>query len=1318
MERNTSLVGVAGLGTLFALFVAAPRAKNPPEPTTSARSAELATPFCRVAGDPGAGPTDKTPECETGSSLLRAFLGPNATRETPPFDLDVLIAVLPDPVESHLDWAFDSGVEAIRRGFERTNFVVDRYWLPWSLAGDSSYARAATLRRMREEYPGVLLFRSTDSLKALKVVLVVGETPTGGIHKDAMARAIAEHDTLLGGGEFDLVVRKSPDALRRLRIIGPVFSGSSVSLRRALRPWVAASAPEAPRMARIVSGGATLVGNRAALTCGDTSRPKVSPKGADDCWPGAIVFTATINPDAQLMDVFQRRVRQVLRIDARRVALLREGTTQYGQQVANAKADTLHPAASPDTAPLLVPFPMNISNLRSEYARVSVTSADVPPAPGPASAVRMTLKDPSSTTEGPPALSNLTAPSIDIELDHIAQVLVAHRISVLGILATDVRDRIFLASEMKKRMRDVQLVLLGSNVLYLRPDFNDYLRGMLVITTYPLFFENQWWDHASDSAKATEKVPFTSDIAEGTFNATVVQLERKQSMIEYDTPLDSGKIGRPPVWITVVGRGVFMPVVYDTGSAKTAGYLEPRTDVQVHASIEPDRGGEFAVLAGLIVIAFILSFLVIQIRTDAQVRERISVAKKIRRELTRPGRTSASERLGELQRVTYRATLLLHREFYQLLRFAALCGVFVPVGLVGLRVRAHGGPFPTWAWVLLIPAVVAAGLIVVVGVLQISYLWRIDLGTAWEYAFRWDAKRWRTSWRFGLIWWLEIVARGVILAMGTAYIAWLILFTIQVTRLTDLAPLFFARALQLGSGVSPVIPLAIGGVLLAAWSSWHLSRIRMLSGTTAFEEACMRDMPLTEKKRIQLRSRGDVRQVAQLAQAYARVLRTKMAPVRAARRSAAAAKAAARTTGGHVSNETVTETATRTGGFGPYNAVTSRSSSAASRGVAGQVVAGSLQVVAGVYGSVAGGMTELGARAHEPRSAAKCVRQIRERLMLIVPDANGVLLALVLGVLGLWLNIRFGRTIESLVFTSTAPSAGAASLSVFDKLFRTVVMSALAFIAWALYRLSAVWGSLRECLNQVADTPLAEAFTRLSPRVSRLTRLSPFHTPSFVIDEVISEQWTTLSRASTTEAPNYSPATADTIRKVMDAGPPLLSWSQFANPRLGDRFVRLYQTMSAFWAMEPEAIAQGDAAPGWVKEAETLVAMYVIEYIEWVFRHLQQLAVFLLGTLVLTTLLLASYPFQAQSLMQLVFLVEMVGAVVVFISILAQMNRNEVLSRIAGTDPGRITWSWSFVSNIALYGATPLITLISWEFPSIREILFSWVTPAFHMLVK
>src|SRR5205823_8746551 len=110
------------------------------------------------------------------------------------------------------------------------------------------------------------------------------------------------------------------------------------------------------------------------------------------------------------------------------------------------------------------------------------------------SAVRMSLKDPSSSTEGPPAFSDLTAPSIDIELDHIARVLVAHRISMLGILATDVRDRIFLAAEMKKRMRDVQLVLLGSNVLYLRPDFNDYLRGMLVITTYPLFFENQWWD--------------------------------------------------------------------------------------------------------------------------------------------------------------------------------------------------------------------------------------------------------------------------------------------------------------------------------------------------------------------------------------------------------------------------------------------------------------------------------------------------------------------------------------------------------------------------------------------------------------------------------------------------------------------------------------------------------------------------------------------------------------------------------------------------------------------------------------------------------
>ena len=1364
MARDTSFLGAAGIGTVLALFVASGRSRAPePEGPQPARAPAVAnTPLCRLSREAIASSNEKLPECDTGSSLLQAFLGPPSTRETQKVDVDVVIAVLPDPVESHLDWAFDSGVEAIRRAFERSDFLLDRFWLPWSLQIDSSHARAASLRNVRGTYPGVLLFRSLRADSALKIVLIVGETPTGGVHKEAMARAIAEHDRILGGRYPDVRIASTPAAARRLRIIGPVFSGSSVSLKRALRPWVTASDPGAPRLVSIVSGGATLMGNQATLTCGSTT-PTAKALKADECWPGAITFSATLNPVERMLGVFQTRIRSSLGIDSRRMALLREGTTQYGRQVAQqAQSDSSDRRLRNDTTPLLVPFPMNISSLRGEYAgRPSSASNEMISAPGTTPAVRMSLKDPSSSTENPPALSDLTTPGTDIELDHIASVLVSHRISVLGILATDVRDRIFLAAEMKKRMRDVQLVMFGSNVLYLRPDYNDYLRGMLVITSYPLFLENQWWDRTSGLTRATEKIPFTSDIAEGTFNATLVQLDRKSTMLEYDTPLgfEVPKIGRPPVWVTVVGRGSFAPLLYETAWTPEARYLERRQNAHINASVEPDRSREFGALATLIVIAFIFAFLALQIRTDAQVRERIKKARQLRASLTRKARKSASDRIDQLQRLTYRSTLLLHREFYQLFRFAALCGVFIPIGLVGLRVRAHGGAYPSWAWALLLPAILTAALMAVMGLAQLIYLIRLDLRSSFEYAFFWDAARWRTDWRKGMIWWLEIAARLAVAVLGVFYIVWLVTFVTSVTALTDEGPLFFNRAMQLGSGVSPTIPLALGGALLALWSAWHLARIRMLSETTAFEEACLRDCNFAPAQ-ISLRSRQGVRPVAQIARAYARWIQMKVRrasviePVSVPEPPDRSTPSGTRTgVSGTatvlVKTPLVAHTYHRdsdrhaggdeTGSRSDVNAESVRRSGRRNAPIRGRWVRVPLltgaRAAAEAYGRIAGEMTEQGARGKRRLSTAAGVRQLRERLILVVPDGRGVFLLLVLAVIGYWLIQRFGITMEAAVFASHPHGTGSTSSSAFDQLFRATVLSSLMLVAWTLYRLVIVWGALRGCLEGLARTPLGDAFRRLPERVRRLTRLSPLDIPtSQVIDDDALTQWRRMQAVFADEHARtpYSPETHARIAAVMGPRPPLISWSQFSDPRLGDPFVALFSTVYSFWNAAPHAALRDNApttlraatpqpssaAPRWVTEAETLVALYVVEYVEWVFRHLRSLAIFLLGALLLTTLLLGSYPFQAQSLTQVVFLAEMLAAVVVLISILVQMNRDEVLSGVAGTTAGHITWNWSFVSNVLLYGATPVFTLISWEFPSIREVLFAWVTPAFHMLVK
>jgi hypothetical protein len=68
------------------------------------------------------------------------------------------------------------------------------------------------------------------------------------------------------------------------------------------------------------------------------------------------------------------------------------------------------------------------------------------------------------------------------------------------------------------------------------------------------------------------------------------------------------------------------------------------------------------------------------------------------------------------------------------------------------------------------------------------------------------------------------------------------------------------------------------------------------------------------------------------------------------------------------------------------------------------------------------------------------------------------------------------------------------------------------------------------------------------------------------------------------------------------------------------------------------------------------------------------------------------------------------GAVAVWI--LVGMERSVILSHLWGSDPGRISFNSDFVQRLALYGALPVLTLISALFPELGDTIFSWLAPA------
>src|SRR5262249_50667119 len=283
-----------------------------------------------------------------------------------------------------------------------------------------------------------------------------------------------------------------------IRIIGPTFSGSALSLQFALRAWLAGHATDS---VEIVSGSATSLSNLETLN-----------------HPGlGIHFSATINPDVSLSRAFATGVVPRLGLQPSQVALLRESSTQYGQGLLHADSS----AADDAGRFVIIPFPMSISSLRAEYQRVPIgaTPPIGPPLPGSEGPrLPLDLLDPARPKEDLPVTSRLSPLALDLILDDLARTLVRRQIRLVGLLATDVRDKLFLGDEIRKRVRDVQFFTYESNILYLRSDRSLALRGMLVLSTYPLILENQW---STSSDAASQRFAFGSDGSEGVYNATL-----------------------------------------------------------------------------------------------------------------------------------------------------------------------------------------------------------------------------------------------------------------------------------------------------------------------------------------------------------------------------------------------------------------------------------------------------------------------------------------------------------------------------------------------------------------------------------------------------------------------------------------------------------------------------------------------------------------------------------------------------------------------------------------------------------------------------
>src|SRR6185437_9705462 len=120
----------------------------------------------------------------------------------------------------------------------------------------------------------------------------------------------------------------------------------------------------------------------------------------------------------------------------RQVVLLEEGSTAYGQ------SDSVQ-------GPFVFSFPLNIASLRTAYLRGAASAPRTIGSVFPR--VPLALDDSLSPREIPQVMSRLTQPTLDIALDRITDWMREHDIRLIGVRATDIRDKLFLISELHRR---------------------------------------------------------------------------------------------------------------------------------------------------------------------------------------------------------------------------------------------------------------------------------------------------------------------------------------------------------------------------------------------------------------------------------------------------------------------------------------------------------------------------------------------------------------------------------------------------------------------------------------------------------------------------------------------------------------------------------------------------------------------------------------------------------------------------------------------------------------------------------------------------
>ncbi len=1111
-----------------------------------------------------------------------------------------LIALVPDPVAAHIGWLFDPVIEAIQRAVETNQYSLDRFAFPWDAdaaeerecatgAGTGESERCGT-RPAHESLPGVLLFRQSgaaNSDDALAVYLV-GETPTGGVHKRALDWALT---------------RAAECSDESLRIIGPTFSGSARSLRFSVAEWWEQHWPWRARnlwwrlQRRAYDGDDKPLQSPIQVVSGTaTSLPteELAALGKDDAGAGAVdvvSFKATVLPDGYTSARFLRGyLHDELGVKPSQIALLVEANSAYGQSLradvpvaldapdgardANAARERSELPPTPpndDDMILTLPFPMHIAEARSAVEKTRGAPADTAAVPGVARPdLPLLLGDDQRPLDLPPQLHPKIALSgVESSLANLLATISRKNIQYVGLLASDMRDKVYLAQQVHKYCPDVRLFTFESDLALAHPDNRDAMSGMLVASTYPLFNRTQAWTTRKDAPR----LQFSNSAAQGVYNATLVLLGYNANWLMADyafpqawtdepTASDPSVYQRPVLWISTVGNGGLWPLkVYLPEKDDLEHVWAQRNLVQVHDSgVYTDRESGSA-RSALLIWGLLTLFCFVQV-----------------------ARYLAANRLGQ----RYRPFGRWANDAYETRPAAGqaqLAYLLLCFGTLSVIYAVWSRPF------LAVPDVVPAAIaksVVAVTLLAVAVV-LIDAVSSFAPPlagmFRY-AHRLATVALLGVIFWFTAGAPG--------FSAFSPRGAVDAVE----QRIAFERLTNLESQLSPLIPCLLVAAVWFLWGRGQLRRLALID----------HEVPIVLGDES-LRGQG-------VAAAESRV-----------------------------------QTLIRQ----PYT------------------------------------------------------------LPVIAAAATSFLLCV-------------------LLFCALVPTFEGRQ---FDLCFAAGFVLASAGTVVAFSQAVALWERIRRLLDRLAAHPLAEAFARQSPRLVLRMRESLYALAPTLLDlecaaDALRKLCAEFTPAVQAQLAAHLEEPADALANLgvalaqhrCDAEGDLAAAGQVEQHRDANAPARLARVHihGAAIALVKEALTpawntgaapSGAEAAAWLAQAEAFVAAQSLVHIGYLFRHIRNLLSVATAGLLLLLLTVPSYPFQPQRLFNMYISILVLAGVVAVVVSFAQMNRNELLSKLTGTP---MKFDSTLLSPLLRYGALPLISLIATQFPGIGTAIFSWINPALQSM--